>query len=259
VLQEAQKRNLKVVFAIPYGPNDIFQDKQLDQDTYTYVSQIVKKYQGKVSVWQLGNEVASVALNPGGNYMGIDQSDYPEDRYRVVSTWLKAASRAIRTYDPNAKILITDDWVHTGFFDRFVAEGGDFDVLGWDWYSVEGEDINTVTIEGRAAGPYRLMTKLGTYKKPIWLTEVSRHLGSYGENANDREKEQADFIETTAEQAWENQQITGFFVYNLIQDQTLTPNLRAFGILNVDPETHMITSKKQAFDRYRLLIRHYSQ
>jgi hypothetical protein len=253
-VDEAKKSGLKLIFIIPFGSIDIFTDPHVTERTTALVKSIVEEYKTDVHVWQLGNEVASVAIRQNENLYGIDQVDYPEDRYKAVATWLKAATATIRQTDPSAKVLVTDAYVHTGFFDRYLAEGGDFDILGWDWYSWISDDMNSVPLEGRP-GRFRLLSKLATYKKEIWLTEVSRNLGSYGENQLDRQEEQAAFIESVAKQMFDSKTISGFFVYNLIQDQTQPENLRAFGIVNVDPEHGKIIGVKAAFDRYRNLIK----
>ncbi len=69
--------------------------------------------------------------------------------------------------------------------------------------------------------------KLKSYNKPIWLTEVSRRLGSQG----GKEKEQADFIKTMATYATKQSAINGFFVFNLLEDQAASPQERGYSII----------------------------
>lgn len=249
-LDLAKKHNLKLVFIIPFGPNDIFSDRELYKNTHKYVADIVGQYKGQVPVWQLATEVASVALRSPGHH-GADRIDYPEEKYQAVATWLKAASQAVKESDPAAKRLINDQWIHTGFFERFLAEGGEFDILGWNWFSDMGSDWDSPLIDAKKKQRYQLMNKLRSFKKEIWVTEVNRRRGS----AEGGERAQADFIQQMAEKAYANSDINAFLVYNLVEDQTAGQAERGYSLLNIDSEKNWVGGPKEAFHRYRDLIK----
>lgn len=246
----AKERNLQLVFIIPFGPNDIFSDQQLFDNAYQYVAEAVNRYKGQVPVWQLATEVASVAIIDGGHH-GVDRVDYPENKYQAVATWLKAATKAVKDTDPSAKRLVNDQWVHVGFFDRFLAEGGDFDILGWNWFSDMGKDIQRPVLNSKTGQRYNLMKKLKSYNKELWLTEVNRRGGS----KDGDERAQADYIQFMAETAYAEPAVTGFFVYNLVEDQTAPPAEQGYSLVNIDQDKQWVAGPKEAFNRYQALIK----
>ncbi len=251
-LAKAREAGLEVVMIIPFGPRDIFSDPALDQSAYDYVAKIVKPRAGQVGVWQLATEPASVAIKSAGHH-GIDKGDYVDSRYQAVKTWLLAASRAVKDNDPNTRRLINDQWVHTGFFDRFMKEGGDkaFEILGWNWFSDMGSSLSRPTLDAKKKQTYELLAKLKSFGKPIWLTEVNRRRGS----ADANEKAQADFIESIAKQAYADRSVAGLFVFNLIEDLSAPPAEQGYSIVNVDRSTRQVVGPKQAFHRYQSFIR----
>jgi hypothetical protein len=243
ILSLAKANNIQVIFIIPFGPNDIFTDKNLEKNAYNYVKTAVGKYKGQVPIWQLGTEVASVALVDGSHH-GVDGVDYPAAKYGPVSTWLKAATKAAKEADPNAKRLVNDQWIHVGFFDKFIKDGGDFDLIGWNWFSDMGTDMENPLINSQTGQRYKLMNKLKSYGKDIWITEVNRRNGSQDGN----EKAQSDYIQTMANYAYNNQSIKGFIVFHLMGEQ-------GYGIHHVNEVTKQLGTKKQAFGTYQSIIK----
>jgi hypothetical protein len=250
VIDLASKYKMQLVFIIPFGPNDIFSDSKLSDNAYNYVKDIVSKYKGQVPVWQLATEVASVAIVDGGHY-GVDKVDYPEAKYQAVSTWLKSATKAVKDADPSARRMINDQWVHVGFFERFIKDGGDFDILGWNWFSDMGTDWNDPVINAKTGQRYKLMDKLKSFKRDIWITEVNRRLGSSGGN----EKAQADYIQTMADKAYAEPAIKALLVFNLVEDQKAPEAERGYGLVNVNQQTWWVGGLKQAFGRYQSIIK----
>lgn len=246
----AKQHNLQLIFMIPFGPNDIFTDQKLYDNAYHYVADIVGQYKGQVAVWQLATEPASVALIDGGHH-GVDRVDYPEDKYQAVSTWLKAAAKAVKESDPGARRLINDQWVHVGFFDRFLAEGGDFDILGWNWFSDMGTDFNKVVLDHKTGQSYSLMKKLKSFNHDIWITELNRRGGSNDGN----EKAQADYIQEMAERFYAEQSIKAVFVFLLAEDETAPPKERGYSLVNLDLAKQWTAGPKEAYGRYQSLIK----
>lgn len=243
ILQQAKAHGLQVVFIIPFGPNDIKTDPKLYDNAYKYVKDIVSKHKGQVPVWQLGTEVATVAMK-SPNLHGVDAVDYPDSTYKPVATWMMAATRAVKDADPGAKRLINDQWIHVGFFDKFIKEGGQFEMIGWNWFSDMGTNFERPVIDRNTGQRYDLMKKLKSYNKEIWLTEVNRRNG----NQDGDSKAQADFIETMAKYAYNSKTIKGVLVFHLMGEQ-------GYGLVNVDEGQKKIGSKKEAFTRYQGLIR----
>lgn len=251
-VEAARANGLKVVLVIPFGPKDIFTDKALANNTESYVSAIVKRFKGKVAVYQLATEVASVALANNAAAHGIEKKDYPADKLAAVTTWVKTAATTVASVDPSAKRLVNDQWVHVGFFDHYFAAGGNFDLLGWNWFSDMGTNMETVVIDKAKNQKYQLLSKLKSYNKPIWLTEVNRRLGSQG----GQERAQADFIKTMANYAARQNAINGFFVFNLLEDQAAPEKERGYSIITATDtgKEQKITGRKPAFEGYRKAI-----
>lgn len=249
VIKYAKESNIKVIFIIPFGPKDIFTDNNLSINAYDYVSDIVLRYKDDIATWSLANEVGATAL-ADGNKMGINTVDYPDAKYVPVKNWLIAAAKAVRDNDPGSKILVTDHWVHTGFFDRFIADGGDFDILGWNWFSEMGRNMDNVLIDPPSGQTYQLLTKLQSFKKDIWLTEVNKRLGSQ----NNQGYEQADFIQQMAQFAYATPAIKGYFVYKLGEDTTARQEESGYSLIYLDANKHTITGYKPAYTRYKNFI-----
>lgn len=252
LVNSAKDNGMKVVLVIPFQQKDIFTDKSLEKTTTDHVTSVVNRFKGKVAVYQLATEVASVALANNAALHGIEKKDYPADKLAAVTTWVKTASSTVKKIDPSAKRLVNDQWVHTGFFDNYFSAGGDFDILGWNWFSDMGNSMDTVTIDKSKNQNYQLLNKLKSYNKPIWLTEVNRRLGSQGGN----EKAQADFITTMAEYATKQPQIKGFFVYNFFENQVAPEKERGYSLVNAADTNNQqkITGKKPAFDAFKKAI-----
>ncbi len=246
---------LKVVLIIPPGPNSIWTDKKLEDNTKKYVTEIVKRYKGKVAVYQVGTEMASVALLNNGSKHGIDLKDYPADALKAATTWVKVANETLKKEDPGVLRMVNDQWVHTGFFDNYFKQGGDFDILGWNWFSDMGTDMESVVIDAKAKQTYELLDKLKSYNKPIWLTEVNRRLGSNDGN----EKAQADYITTMAKYAINHKDvIKGFFVFNLLEDQAAPKEEKGYSIIKAlddNGQKQTITGHKPAFEAYQKVIK----
>jgi hypothetical protein len=250
-VDDAIKNGLKTVLVIPFGPKDIFTDKNLESSATTYVTDIVNKFKGKVGVYQLATEVASVALANNGAVHGIELKDYPPARLDAVTTWVKAATTAVKKADPSAKRLINDQWVHVGFFENYFAKGGDFDILGWNWFSDMGTSMDSVVLNAAENQNFALMEKLKSYNKPIWLTEVNRRMGSQ----NKGEQAQAEFITTMGNYVKTQDAIKGFFVFNFLEDQAAPAAEKGYGIITaVDNGGQKITGHKPAFDAYKKVI-----
>ncbi len=252
IIQLAKENNLELTFIIPPGPNSIWDDKDLNNTAYNYAKEIVSRHVGQVPVWQLGTEMASVAIVDGAHH-GADPVDYPEAKYQAVATFLKAAARGVRDADPNAKRMINDQWIHVGFFTRYLKEGGDstFERLGWNWFSDMGTNMEKVLIDSRTGKTYPLMDKLRAMKKEIVISEVNRRMGSKDGN----EKAQADFIQTIAEYAYKTNDIKGLYVYNLVEDQGAPPQEQGYSLVHIDKERQWVGGLKEAYNRYQTLIK----
>ncbi len=244
IVAQARQHKMQLIFILPMDQNQLATDKNLSSNVYRQVYDVVKKYKGQVAVWQLGTEVATVAMKkPDMN--GIEFTDYPEETYRPVATWIQAASRATIDADPRAKRLLNDQWIHAGFFKKFLAEGGQFDILGWNWFSDMGgpERIEELHINDDPNRPFRLMDTLKSYNKELWFAEVNRRDGDSDGNP----EAQADFIASIAQYANANQRVSTFLVFLLIGEA-------GYGIADANYQGGTVSGVKKAFTRYQQII-----
>lgn len=249
----ANEAGIKVVLIIPFGPKDIFSNKTLEADTASYVGDVVKRYKGKVAVYQLATEVASVALRNNSARHGIALSDYANGDLNAVATWVRVAAETVKKDDPGVPRLMNDQWVHTGFFDYYFSHGGDIDIIGWNWFSDMGTSFESPTLDQKTNQHYALLNKLKGYGKPIWITELNRRMGSQGGN----EKAQADYISTMVKNFRKDPAVQGIFIFNLIEDQAAPAQEKGYGIVNAtdDGTTQKVTGHKRAYDALQDLIK----
>ncbi len=245
VLAEAKKRGIEVIFILPLGPNDTRTDPKLYDNAYRYVYNIVKKYKDQVKVWQLGTEVATVALKKP-DMQGISTVDYPKETYTHVATWLMAATRAVKDADPEARRMLNDQWIHVGFFKKFIAEGGQFEIIGWNWFSDMGGSsrVEQLLVNNDPKQKFRLMDTLKSFNKEIWFAEVNRRQGSLDGN----EKAQDAFLKEMGQYAVKNKSVHGFIVFLLIGEE-------GYSLVHPNLEGMTIRAKKPVFTTYQQLIR----
>lgn len=221
------------------------------QDGYNVASEISAHYKGKIKYYQLMSEQGSGA-SKGAAYSGENESDYVPENYNKVKEWMRGASTAIRKNDPNAYIIITDQWLHTAYIQMLIRDNIDFDIIGWDWYG----GMNMMGDKKLADGTL-LVDKLKSFNKPIILTEVN--YTSDNSTDVDYEKEQSDFIKSMAEWAHQSGYIKGFFVFKLVDSRPLPDNPNDCCALIKFKKINTFGDRRQAFDTYAAVIAKYSK
>jgi len=136
-----------------------------------------RRFKSVLPVWELGNELEIYALihscemrDDGTHYPcqwgiagGVGPGDYYGPRYVKVLAELRGLSDGIHATDPAARRAIgTAGWGHVGIFQRFAADGLNWDISVWHMY---GEDPEWA---------FKIIAPLG---KPIWITEFG-HVGA---------------------------------------------------------------------------------
>ncbi|MDF3057235.1 MAG: hypothetical protein K0R17_1450 [Rariglobus sp.] len=131
---------------------------------------------GIITEIELENEMAATygALLPGTN--GDLISHYDSLKYAKVKAILRGFCQGV--WDGNTlnntafNRVVGDAWLHYGYLDQVIAdaqvEGWSYclwNITAWHWYS----DMQSSN---------RIITKLNSYGKPIWITETNDYAGS---------------------------------------------------------------------------------
>ena len=226
-------------------------------DTYKdgekVATEIASHYKGKIKYYQLMSEQGSTALK-GSSYSGEKESDYDKAKYEKVREWMKGASAAIRKIDPEAKLVITDQWTHTAYFDMLTRDKVDFDVIGWNWFGDMG-----MMGERKLKDGTKLIDKLKSFNKPVILAEINYRPDKNGMN----EKKQADYIKKMAEWAYNSGVIRGFLVHEMFDLAPLGDRKADYyGLVKFEKAPdggYTFGDPREAFTVYKEIIAKYSK
>jgi GH35 family endo-1,4-beta-xylanase len=163
---------------------------EVNKEVYEHISTLVERYQDHIDIWNVINEAhgRSAALN------------FSREE---ITTLTQTGIRAIRNYDPDARIIINSafDWygesrqmtlMTTGkaddftlsipaYLDQLTADGVNYDIIGQQLYNGGYSDIFTQWGLGDPFGIptwdlahiSALLDQLGEYGQPVHITEQS--------------------------------------------------------------------------------------
>ena len=219
LVENAQKYNLQL-YLILEEIKDFNPDINYEQKAADLAQKIVARYKGKVAYYQLSNELSGVVFSQpnekgetvdGGYGLKIDKN-----RYEHVKRYTIALSQAVRTLDPDAKIVITGHWVLIKPVLQLISEGVSADIIGWNWGTSLGEEAGIKNVDGYGLVDIPKMAKAAG--KDFMVIEANRDDGSMG----GKESEQASYIRKLTQTAYNNPDISGYFHFILtdgIDDQ----------------------------------------
>lgn len=191
LLAAAEKRGLRLLPVLL--PSDAFwHDRaspgEIREGAAAFAKSIVTRYRGRITHWELANELDAHALLRKGETArsgklwqwdgapeGSSADDYHSGRYEHARALIQGLHEGVKAADSTALTLVdTAGWLHHGFIERLVRENRvPFDILAWHWYSEMGD-------MARVQGKLDLITLLKGYGKPLWITEINRRDGSKG-------------------------------------------------------------------------------
>jgi hypothetical protein len=250
---------LPVLISSP-GPGDAeATPERIRAAAFAFGSAVATRYRGRVTHWELGNELDAVALlrkgdrKHGGTLWtwgdpdGSHWEDYEDGRYAQARAEIMGLLEGIRSADPKALVVVdTAGWLHYGFIERLVDQDRvPFDILAWHWYSEMGDMT-------RVQGRLDLVAYLQRYGKPLWLTEVSRRGGS-GDGGG---QALADFIGRDVRRLAENPGIGALFLYELLDEPYFGAGEGHYGLVEVarDGSRWVPGRPKAAYESYRAVI-----
>jgi hypothetical protein len=222
-LAEASKRRIRllpVLFASPGSQSKDETAEQVRVAAATYAKAVVSRYRGKITHWELSNELDAYAMIRKGEKArsgkvwifdgapdGSSPEHYEDSRYQRAKAEIQGLQEGVKAADSNARTIVnTAGWLHYGFVERLVREDRvPFDILAWHWYSEMG-DLTKVQ------GKLNLIELLQGFGKPLWITEINRQDGSKG----GKEHEQSEYVRKVANQLQATPGIEALFFYELL-------------------------------------------
>ncbi|WP_052339221.1 carbohydrate binding domain-containing protein [Gorillibacterium massiliense] len=220
-----------------------------DADLKQMAHDVADRYKGKISYYQIDNEPDDATIYKPSGYDGSSPAHYDPAKYDPLLPKWKAISEGLRDGDPNAKRVINIGYLHTGFLDKVLSDGLQWDVNALDWYSDMDSNGDMVTVLKDIQDNYPqnelLVAELDTRNGTQTLTE----------------QQQADYIQAKANEAYYSSllpEIRGFFVYELLDEDTLAGTEAYYGLVHdsYDKVTHVNTigSNKIAYGVFQSLI-----
>ena len=259
VIDMANERGLHVILILEdlgVASNDL----SVTSKAATASQAIASHYKGRIKYYQLLNEVSGAALK-GPSQPGTDfVRDFDQTKYRQIRDLVKGIGTGIKRADPDAKLILSGQWTHTAMFEQLIKDGVSFDIIGWNWFSDMGEDLNGPVISESAHQKITLLDKLKGFGKELWLTELNFRPGQDGQD----EPKQADYIKKVAERIFDYQTFKALFVFELMdQSEVLAKGGKSeyYGIVKFAKDAQgnwIIGGKKQAFDAYKQVIAKFS-
>lgn len=138
--------------------------EQVYELNFTKAKNFATFYRGRFTHVEVLNEIDNAAIIAGDGSLVSHYDSAKLARYAAV---FRGLCDGLKAGDPAVKRLVgTAGWYHYGFIDYLNSQGVEFEILAWHWYSVMGS-------------MQRVMNRLATYGKPIWITEFNRWEGTY--------------------------------------------------------------------------------
>lgn len=263
LVNESMRRKIRL---LPILFSAFSQDKnasaeRVQIEAFTYAKKIVSRYKGKVTHWELNNELENYAMIKNGETLrsgkswhfgvpdGSDPDVYESKRYQIAKAEILGLYRGMKAADANAVAIVNGGWLHYGFIERLVNEDHvPFDVLAWHWYSEMGE-MNKIR------GNLNLIEILKRYNKPLWVTEISLR------NCNHKEMEQAEYITESVAKIGADSNIGAVFLYELFDQPYFGEGNEEshFGLVEMEKNAQgkwQVSRKKLAFEAYKAVVGH---
>lgn len=257
-LKIAKEANLETILIVD-GPHD-FASTTTDfaKLGHDLGNDVAVKYGNMVDIWQLANEVTGSAVHQptdqGPRIANNYNLFYDQTRYTNVRNYVKAMGLAIRAHYPTAKLMLTGHWVLTDIFPMLEKDGVPFDIVGWDWYSTEGDDPAVRKIDNFPdLNLPQYFTDMG---KRFWIAETNQDGGS----SNGQLQAQADWFTTFGANVRSNPLVKGVIEHQLpddangmLHDETAASLGLVSVVLNKDGSA-AYGSPKPAFSTYQQAI-----
>ncbi len=252
IVKAAKEAGLNLVLVIDWQLEDIepFKEADIESRAFEIAKKIAGRYLDKVRYYQISSEPGGLVLK-SPFLPGLEKSDYDEERYQKIKLWLKGTLDGLEAGDPKAKAFIVGQFLHLGFFDRLKDDGIDnYHGIGWDLYSDVADNLETIRYQ---AGEFKLLEKLKSYDKELWLTEVAKRDGTTDGN----ERVVADYLERVFDFVEKTEAISGYFVYELTDQPAIKGAEANYGLIGLEKNhdgSFALGVKKEAYWKLKELF-----
>jgi len=230
------------------NPSGLFTSYTYDS-AYQYAKSIAARYNGRVTYYQLGDDVSAPAILD--NVLGYKITDYDDTKYAVVRDAVKGLSDGIYASDKNIKRIVASSKLGVGVLKRLIGDKVYFDIAGWSWFSDAGNDL--VGSEDEIS--VSISDEVSKLNKPLWVTKFNLRDGTQNNNA----QEQANYIGSFTTNVLGKGNVSGLFIFRLTDlCSSLASNDGNMGIVSLtqnSDNTCSIKERKTAFNTYRDLIK----
>lgn len=251
LIQELGENNIRFLPTLMAHDNfDTLDKDALFQQAYDFAYGISSRYKGKITHYELENELDLRAIKSG--VRGDTPTDYDEVKYQKTLAILRGLSAGVKKGDPSALTIVnTAGWFHYSYLDRLKTDNLNFDIIGWHLYSDQGDITHTC----QSAYCINLAQRLASYSKDIWLTENDIRDGTLHKT----EQEQADYIKKTATQIKSLPLFKAYFIYELLDSSYLDssiPTQAHYGLVKITKNNNVwqVDAPKLAFSYYHDVI-----
>lgn len=165
VVLEANRQGVTLLPILYAGNTAGVPTERLYEKARNRARNFARYYREQFKYIEIANEMDLGCLLPGRS--GALVTDYDPEKLARAAEVIRGLCDGVRDEDPAMQRLVgTAGWYHHGFIDALLQRGVQFEILAWHWYSEMGS-------------MQRVMAKLSSYGKPIWMTEFSRRDGAF--------------------------------------------------------------------------------
>ena len=247
--QIAERNNIQILPVIAIKPDRFASEDEAYNVSKKLTFKLASQFVGHIPVWELGNELDRICINRETD--GTSPSDYDTEKYNIIRGVLRGMLEGLHEASPSFQSMvdtsrIVPNYVNSGFLERLIQDGVNFDITGYHFYSHDGHI--PAAKDGRSA-----LIPLYSLHKPIWISEFDQAGYNMVEGPNSRPREQARILrleleEISAKAAQYN--IIGADIYELL-DQPLSsvshPSMSQMGILTSNGESTDASIEVQKF------------
>jgi hypothetical protein len=196
-------------------------EAEVRQKAGSFAKSIVQRYRGRITHWELGNELDVPALVRKGERTrsgkewiwegapdGSSADDYHPERLKRAQAFIAGLQEGVKGADERAITIVnTSGWLHHGFIEVLFNEEPRIgcDILAWHWYSEMGD-------MAKVRGSLDLLQVLSAFRRPLWITEINRRDGSKG----GQDAAMADYLRTDVARLASHRAVEAVFIYELL-------------------------------------------
>ena len=247
--QIAERNNIQILPVIAIKPDRFSSEDEAYNTSKKLTFKLASQFVGHIPVWELGNELDRICINRETE--GTSPSDYDTEKYNIIRGVIRGMLDGLHEASPSFQSMvdtsrIVPNYVNSGFLERLIQDGINFDITGYHFYSHDGHIPSAKDGTSALAALYNL-------HKPIWISEFDQAGYNMVQGPNSQPREQARILrveldEISAKAAQYN--IIGADIYELL-DQPLSsvshPSMSQMGILTSSGEATDASVEVQKF------------